>query len=186
LRAACDASLAALGVDCIDLYQLHAPDPQVPFADSIGALADLQRAGKIRHIGLSNVSVPQIEQARGVAEIASVQNRCNPFDTDSFDSGVVEYCATQGIAFLPYSPVGGHHGHVRVSEEPTLVEVAERHRATPYQICLAWLLAISDVIIPIPGASRVESAQSSAQAADLELSDDDLATLSERFPDVSL
>jgi aryl-alcohol dehydrogenase-like predicted oxidoreductase len=186
LRAACDASLAALGVDCIDLYQLHAPDPQVPFIESVGALAECQRAGKIRHIGLSNVSVPQIEQARSVAEIVSVQNRCNPFDTDSFESGVVEYCASQGIAFLPYSPVGGQRGNVRVAKEPALIELASRHGATPYEICLAWLLAISEVIIPIPGASRVESARSSARAADIELGDDDLALLSERFPEVRL
>lgn len=186
LRAACDASLKALGVEQIDLYQLHAPDANIPFADSIGALAECQRAGKVRHIGLSNVNVAQIEEARRMVEVVSVQNRCNPFDTESFQNGVVRHCHDHGIAFLAYSPVGGHYGHVRIPKDPTLNELARRHDATPYQLCLALLLAQSEALIPIPGASRVDSARSSAQAADIVLGQDDLARLAQAFPGVRL
>lgn len=181
LRAACEASLTALGVECIDLYQLHAPDPEVPFADSVGALADCQRAGKIRHIGLSNVDTEQIEEARRIVEVVSVQNRCNPFDTTSFENGVVRYCEDNAIAFFAYSPVGGKRGHVRVGQSSTLEAIARRRGATAYQVCLAWLLAMSRAIIPIPGASRVDSVRSSARAADLELTDADLAELRQQF-----
>jgi aryl-alcohol dehydrogenase-like predicted oxidoreductase len=186
LTAACEASLRALGVEAIDLYQLHAPDDQVPLADSVGALADLAHAGKIRRVGLSNVSIAEIEQARGIVEIVSVQNRCNPMDTAAFESGVVRHCAEQGIAFLPHSPVGGHRGHARVPDDPTLGRVAERHGATPYQVCLALLRSLTEVMIPIPGASRVESARSSAAAADLVLSDEDRAELARGFPRATL
>jgi aryl-alcohol dehydrogenase-like predicted oxidoreductase len=186
LRAACDASLRALGIDIIDLYQLHAPDDKVPLSDSVGAMADLQRAGKVRHVGLSNVSVDEIETARGIVEIASVQNRCNPFDTGSFETGVVAYCAEHGIAFIPHSPVGGHRDHPRVARDATLARVGERHGATPYQVCLALLLSVSDAVVAIPGASRVESAQSSAAAADVALTDGDLAELRAAFPAVGI
>lgn len=182
LKRACDRSLAALGVQTIDLYQLHAPDPDVPYEDSIGALADLQRAGKIRHIGLSNVDVPQIEAARRQVEVVSVQNRCNPFDRASFANGVVAYCHREGIAFLPHSPVGGHRGHARTPTDPTLGRVAARHGVTPYQVCLAWFLKLSPVIIPIPGASRAASIRSSAAAADVVLTDADMAEMEQAFP----
>lgn len=182
IRAACDASLRALGVDCIDLYQLHAPDNQVPFADTIGALADCQRAGKVRHIGLSNVSVAEIEMASASIEVVSVQNRLNLFDTAPLQDGVLDYCIEHDIAFLPYSPVGGHRGHARTRQDETLAIVAARHHATPYQICLAWLLALGDQVIPIPGASKITSAQSSAAAADLQLTDEDRDVLARGFP----
>lgn len=181
LKAACHRSLAALGVECIDLYQLHAPDPSVPFADSIGALADLQKAGKVRHIGLSNVDVNYIEQAKTIVEVISVQNRCNPFDRSSFENGVISHCTRNNIAFLPYSPVGGGYGHFHVANDPTLRRIGERHGATPYQVCLAWLLSVSPVMIPIPGASRIASATSSAAAAELLLSDEDIAKLNNSF-----
>lgn len=171
LRAACEASLKALGQEVIDLYQLHAPDPEVPFAESVGALAELRAAGKIRHIGLSNVSVAEIEQARAVVEIVSVQNRCNLFERMSFQSGVVRYCADHGIAFLPHSPVGGHWGHKRLGEASALMAIASAHRATVYEVALAWLLQISPAMIPIPGASRPQSALSSARAAQLHLTE---------------
>jgi aryl-alcohol dehydrogenase-like predicted oxidoreductase len=169
LRAACEASLRALGREVIDLYQLHAPDDDVPFADSVGALARLRDEGKIRHLGLSNVAVDQIEEARAIAPVASVQNRCNLWDTAPFTSGVVDYCTEHGIAFLPHSPVGGHRGHARTGEDAELEAIAADVGASTYEVLLAWLLAVSPVMIPIPGASRIESAQSSAAAADLEL-----------------
>lgn len=175
LKRACDASLKALGVDAIDVYQLHAPDDEVPFADSVGALAELRRAGKVRHVGLSNVSVAEIREAEKLVPIVSVQNRCSPFDRSSFEDGVVEYCASRGIAFLAYSPVGGGHGKVRVADSAVLNRVGKRHGVSPFQVALAWLLAQSPVMLPIPGASKVKNAVDSAAAAKLQLSDEELA-----------
>ncbi len=186
LKAACEASLHALGVERIDLYQLHARDVGVPYADSVGALAELKQAGKIRHVGLSNIGVAELEQARSIVDIASVQNRCNPFETQSFASGVVRWCAERAIAFLPHSPVGGHRKQRRVADHPTLNAVAERHGATAFEVCLAWLLELSPAVIPIPGASKVSSARSSAAAAELALAEEDLAELRRAFPTVSI
>ncbi len=179
LRAACEASLRHLGVDHIELYQLHAPDSKVPLGDSVGALAELQEQGKIRYIGLSNVSVAEIELGRSIVEVVSVQNRLNVWDTTSLENGVVDYCTEHGIAFLPYSTVGGHFGHARAAEDPKLQSVAQRLGCSPYEVLLAWLLALSPVVIPIPGASRPESVRSSAAAAELELSDEAMAVLDE-------
>jgi|SRR5579864_94830 len=181
LQRACEQSLRALGVERITLYQLHAPDPAVPFADSVGALAELQRAGKIQHLGLSNVSVRQIEAAVKLAPIVSVQNRCNFVDHSAWRQGVVQYCEQHGIAFVAYSPVGGG-GTTYIANDPCLNQVARRHQATPFQIALAWLLARSPVIIPIPGASQVETARSSAKAMEIQLSADDMRQLNAPLP----
>lgn len=177
LQQACEASLRHLGVDCIELYQLHAPDSDVPFADSVGALAKLRQQGKIRHVGLSNVSGDEIELARGIVEVVSVQNRFNIWDTAPLLTGVVDYCTEHGIAFLPHSPVGGHHGHVRARQDKHLLSLAQLLGYAPYEVLLAWLLALSPVIIPIPGATRVESVRSSAKAAEIELSEDAMNVL---------
>lgn len=182
LKAACERSLKALRVERIDLYQLHAPDDRVRFEDSVGALADLQRAGKVAHLGLSNVSVAQIEAAAGIAPIVSVQNRLNPYDTTALRDGVVAHCEAKNIAFLAYSPVGGGRGVVRLRADPRLLAIAQRHPgATAPQIALAWLLAKSKVILPIPGASKPANATSSARAAALALSATDLAELDRAF-----
>lgn len=175
LVTACHRSLVALGVERIDLYQLHAPDPHVPFEDSVGALADLQRQGKIRNVGLSNVSVEQITKAQTVCSIVSVQNRFNLLDRASLT--VAQHCRQAGLAFLPHSPVGGHQGHVRLGKHAAVASVAARVGATPYQVALAWLLAMGPHMLPIPGASRPQSARSSAQAASLALAAQDLAEL---------
>ena len=185
LKGACEASLKALGTDSIFLYQLHAPDAKVPWADSVGALADLQREGKLRHIGLSNVGVGEIEQARGIVAIASVQNRCSAIDRRPFVNGVVDLCQKEKIAFIAHSPVGGHRQQGRIGEHPTLRAVASRNGASPYEVALAWLLATSPVMFVIPGASRVESATSSARAADLILNERDREDLNKAFPDAS-
>ena len=177
LRSACDRSLKALGVDQIAVYQLHAPDDDVPFADSVGALAELREAGKIAHVGLSNVSAEEIDEALGIVPIVSVQNRCNPFDLRAFEEGVVAKCEALGLAFLPYSPVGGGRGQGRTGDDVVLSEVGSAHDASPYEVALAWLLAKSDMMFPIPGASRVESAESSARAADLSLTESDVARI---------
>jgi aryl-alcohol dehydrogenase-like predicted oxidoreductase len=182
LKRACEQSLRALEIDRIALYQLHAPDPDVPFEESVGALADLKREGKIEHVGLSNVSVAQIEQARAIVEIVSVQNRCNPFDRRAFAEGVLSHCEQHGIAFLAYSPVGGSRGKAEVKDDPILTEIALRHDATPFEIALAWILEKSPVAIPIPGASKPQNARSSARAMTIELQPADLFQLDAAFP----
>lgn len=182
LRRACDKSLVALGVAQIQLYQLHAPDDDVPFAESVGALAELRAAGKIAHVGLSNVSVEEIEIARAIVPIVSVQNRCNPFDRSAWDDGVVQHCTANGIAFLPYSPVGGGRGKAKVATDKVLGAVGKRHGVSPFQVTLAWLLAKSPVMLPIPGASKVASAVDSAAAMTLVLTAADLAELDAAFP----
>src|SRR5262249_8692823 len=148
LKAACEASLRALGVDSIFLYQLHAPDPKVPFSDSVGALAKLQREGKIRHVGLSNVDLGHIHEAQREAEVRLVQNRCNLFDQFSFENGVVEYCRARKIPFVAHSPIGGHRGHTRALESPSVRAVAARRGLSEKEVCLSWLLA-QDSVFPI-------------------------------------
>lgn len=177
LRAACEASLRALGVETIALYQLHGPDDNVPFEESVGALAELRREGKIRELGLSNVSADEIARARRIAPVVSVQNRANVFDRRSWQGGVLAACEQHGMALLAYGPVGGHHGKVRVAESQPLVELGARRGVSPYQVALAWLLAKSEAIIPIPGATRTQSIRDSAVAPELELAQEDLAAL---------
>lgn len=182
LQQACDRSLAALGVERIALYQLHAPDDDVPLEDSVGALAALRSAGKIAHVGLSNVSVDEIERARRIVPVVSVQNRCNVYDRRAFADGVIAYCERRGLAFLPWSPVGGGRDRNRLAEDTTLGEIAERHGVSRHRVALAWLLAKSPCIVPIPGASKPAHAADSAAAMDLELSSADLAELERAFP----
>ncbi|MCC6999426.1 MAG: aldo/keto reductase [Deltaproteobacteria bacterium] len=184
LRAACERSLKALGVDCIDLYQLHAPDSKVPIAESLGAMVELQRAGKVRHLGLSNVGPHDLDAARAVATIVSVQNRLSPWDTASFDNGTMAYCKQHGLVMLAHSPVGGHGGHARCADDATMNAIGARHGVSPYQVCLAWLLSVSPLLLPIPGASKPSSATSSAGAAGLTLTDADRAELARAFPAV--
>ncbi|MEQ1502182.1 MAG: aldo/keto reductase [Myxococcota bacterium] len=181
LEAACDRSLVALGVDCITLYQLHAPDDRVRFEDSVGALARLREVGKVAHVGLSNVSVAQIRKASAIVPIVSVQNRLNPYDRRSIESGVLAHCEAHGIAFLAYSPVGGRRGIERLAADPALTAVGARLGASAPEVALAWLLATSPVTIPIPGASKPESARSSARAESLALGPADLAELDRAF-----
>jgi len=177
LRAACERSLRALGVERIDLYQLHAPDPGVPFAESVGALADLQRQGKIRWVGLSNVSVSQIREAEGIARVTSVQNRLNPFFREALTDGVVAYCAEHGIGFLAYSPTGGGRLNHKLPAHPVLQPMAARLGVTSHALVLAWVLARSPAVIVIPSARTVDHAVDSARAAELELSEADLAAI---------
>lgn len=181
LRRACEHSLRALGVDVIDLYQLHAPDPAVPFSESVGALRDLQEAGKIRHVGLSNVSDAQLLAALRVVDVVSVQNRCNPVDVRAFRDGVIARCEERGLAFLPYSPLGGSGHAEHTGAHAALKRVADRLECSPYQVALAWLLAASPAMIPIPGSSRPETAASSAAAMDLELAPEDKSELDAAF-----
>ncbi len=178
LRHACERSLQALGTERLDLYQLHAPDPAVPFADSVGALADLQREGKVRWVGLSNVSVAEIEAARRQVVVVTVQNRLNPFFREAIASGVVDYCARAGIGFLAYSPVGGGRLNLKLARHPALQPIAARHGVSAHAVALAWVLAQGASVIPIPGARTAEHALDSFTAADLDLAPDDLASIS--------
>ena len=177
LRAACERSLRALGVDRLDLYQLHAPDPRVPLADSIGELARLREAGKLRWIGLSNVNLAQIRQAQGITPITSVQNRLNPFFRESLAGGVVAYCAEQGIGFLAYSPTGGGRLTKTLPAHPVLASIARRLGVSAHAVVLAWALAQSPTVIVFPSARTVDHALDSVGAADLVLGEDDLTAI---------
>jgi aryl-alcohol dehydrogenase-like predicted oxidoreductase len=163
-----------LGIERIDLYQLHAPDPRVPLAESVGALADLQQQGKIRWIGLSNVSASQIREAETVVQITSVQNRLNPFFREALADGVVEYCAERGLGFLAYSPTGGGRLNHKLPAHPVLQPMSARLGLTPHALVLAWVLARSAAVIVIPSARTVDHVLDSAGAADLVLSEADL------------
>jgi len=181
LRNALDGSLKRLRVDQIDLYQLHRPDPNVPFEESVLALAELQRTGKIRHIGLSNVSVAQIEKARRIVPIVSVQNRFNnATGGDAVFNGViddetlrvVDYCTAHGIAFFPWGPLAaGKLSAQRISD------VAGAHGVTPNQIALAWLLQRSPVILPIPGTASLAHLEENVAAGAIRLTDAEFAAL---------
>lgn len=173
LRRACDRSLLALGVEQVDLYQLHAPDPKVPLLESVGALAELQREGKIRWVGLSNVSVDEIEAARSVVEVVTVQNRLNPFFREAVDTGVVRYCDAHGIGFIAYSPVGGGRLNKKLPSHPVLRPIAERLGASSHAIAIAWVLNQGSSVIPIPAARTIDHALDALSAADLALMPDD-------------
>ena len=168
LRDALQGSLRRLKLDRIDVYQLHnIGDPQVPLAEAIGTLAEMQREGKIRHIGVSNFTVPQLTEARGIANIVSVQNRYNLGDRAS--EAVLAECEALGMPFLPWAPLGGNHRDATAALE----NVARRHGATPNQIAIAALLAHSPVMLPIPGTSRVAHLDENIAAAGIELTQDD-------------
>ena len=182
LEEAAHASLAALGVEALDLLQLHAPDSHVPFADSVGALAKLREAGKVKLVGLSNVNVKQIEEARSIVPIASVQNRWNPEDRGPERDGVLSYCERHRIAFIPYSPFGGTRGAPLLATLGHLSDEARRRRLSVYQLVVAWMLSKSPVVIPIIGARRPESITESAAAADVRLSAADIASIEASLP----
>ncbi len=178
LRRACDASLAALGVDAIGLYQFHRPDPETPWAESMGALKDLYDAGKVRMVGVSNADVDQIDEARAICgeALVSVQNQFSPGWRSS--AGELAHCAAHGLAFLPWSPFGGMGGAGSLaSTAADFAAVADELGVSVYQVALAWHLAQADVVLPIPGASKSSSIVDSAAAADLRLSEDQLSRL---------
>jgi aryl-alcohol dehydrogenase-like predicted oxidoreductase len=174
LRRACEGSLRRLKTDRIDLYQLHRPDPDVPLKESLGALVDLQTEGKIRLIGVSNVDVDELRRAREVTSIASVQNRFNLEDREA--EPVLDACAEAGIAFLPWYPLAA--GPL-AKEGGAAARIAERHDATPAQVALAWLLARSPVVLPIPGTSSVEHLEENVAAVGIRLSHDEVRELAE-------
>lgn len=177
LHAACERSLRALGVERIGLYQLHAPDPAVPLADSVGALSELQRQGKIRWIGLSNVTVEELELARRIAPIVTVQNRLNPFFREALATGVVSACAERGIGFLAYSPVGGGRLNRKLPTHPVLASLARQRGVSAHVVTLAWVGQQGPTVIPIPSARTVAHVQDSCTAPDLVLSDEEVRAI---------
>ena len=178
VKEACEASLKALGVDAIGLYQYHRPDPSVPWAESVGALADLLDEGKILMAGVSNATVAQIDEAQKVlnGRLVSVQNEFSPRFRSSENE--LEHCEKLGIVFIPWSPMGGIGRSDRIEENfPAFAEVATEVGASPQQVTLAWMLAKGSRVIPIPGSSRPETAIASAAAADITLTPDQVARL---------
>jgi len=179
IREAAQQSLKDLGVETIGLYQFHRPDPRVPWAESVGAVRDLLDEGVIEMAGVSNASVAQIDEADEIlgGRLVSVQNQFSPAHRSTLDT--LNHCAKLGIAFLPYSPLGGIGRAGGVGDRfPEFARIAAAHGVSPQRVVLAWQLALAPVVVPIPGASRPESIIDSAAAADLVLSDDELAALS--------
>ena len=174
LRAACDGSLQRLRLDQIPLYQLHRPDPNVPFEDSVGALVELKNEGKVRHIGVCNVSEDQLRRAQQITPIVSVQNRYNV--TDRTSESLVDLCELESLAFLPWAPI------LELDGLPLVSEIADRHGATPRQVVLAWLLARSPAMLPIPGTSSVAHLESNVAATRIQLSFEEVAAITELRP----
>ncbi len=171
LREVCEGSLRRLRLEQIPLYQFHRPDPKVPVAESVGALAELKAAGKIRHIGVSNFSVQQLHEVQGITPIASVQNRYNAADRAS--DSVVDLCEQEGLAFLPWAPIQ------QTDTNTAVADAARRHDATPHQIVIAWLLARSPAILPIPGTGSPDHLEANVAAADIELSLAEVAAITD-------
>jgi aryl-alcohol dehydrogenase-like predicted oxidoreductase len=177
LRAACEASLRALGTDRIDLYQFHRPDANVPYAESIGAFKELRDEGKVRWVGISNATVAQLEEALGIVDVASVQNQLSLSYTSPIANGEVDACAERGIAFLAWSPLGGIGSAESATRLGPVTAAAAAHDVSPQQVALAWLLSLSPAVIPIPGTTRPESILDSIAAAELQLCEDELAAI---------
>ena len=178
LRRACEASLRRLRMDRIDLYQFHRPDPKVPFADSVGTLATLRAEGKIRHVGLSNVTLAQIGEARAIVPIVSVQNRCNLRERSADD--VIDFCEQHRIAFLPYGPLGAQpfeRNAPLTAPTGSLAAIATRLGATPAQVALAWLLHRSPNVVIIPGTTTISHLEENIAAANVALAPGDIAAL---------
>ncbi len=177
LRQSCEKSLRDLNTDSIFLYQLHAPDRDVPLTDSVGELARLKAEGKIQHIGLSNVTVEQIQTALSTTNIMSVQNRCNLFERNSFKNGVVKFCEENNITFIAHSPVGGHFNHAQCADNSLLKKLAVKYDASTYQLMIAWLLHRSSSLVAIPGSSKTSSIIDSLRAINVEISQEDMQQL---------
>jgi aryl-alcohol dehydrogenase-like predicted oxidoreductase len=182
LRAACEASLRALGVARIQLYQLHAPDARTPLSTSVRALGALKDEGLVERIGLCNVNVGQIEEARRIAEISAVQVELSVWQDINVLNGVAQYCISHGVELIAYRPLGGARHSRRVLSDPVLAEVAARHGATAFEIALAWIADLSHAIVTIPGPTRIETVRSVIRAHDIHLTDEERARLDSQFP----
>jgi len=177
LRSAGERSLRALGVEQIDLYQLHAPDPNVPVEESLGAMAQMQREGKIAHLGVSNFTIEQLDRAWREAPFVSVQNQFSAINQRD-QHEVLRWCEEHDVAYLPWNPVGGRGKAPTLGEaSDPLEEVARAHSATPHQVAIAWLLQLSPAMLPIPGTTKFDHLASNMKAADLRLSDEEMGML---------
>ncbi len=174
LRAACEGSLQRLRIDQIPLYQFHRPDPAVPLEDSIGALVELKDAGKVRHIGVCNVTEDQLRRVQQITPVVSVQNRFNV--TDRASESLLDLCEQEGLAFLPWAPI------LDLDGAPVVSQIADRHGATTRQVVLAWLLARSPAMLPIPGTSSVGHLESNIAAAGVELAPEEVAAITKQQP----
>jgi aryl-alcohol dehydrogenase-like predicted oxidoreductase/predicted kinase len=181
IRADCEASLEALDGIAIDLYLIHAPDQRTPWSTSVRALGRLVEDGLVRRVGVANVNRGQLDEALEHAPISAVQTALSPFDDGAIRGGVLERCEERGIALIAHSPLGGPRRAGSIGRQRALLDVAEAHRATPAEVVLAWLLELSPVVVPIPGARRPETARSAARAAALELDERDRAALADAF-----
>lgn len=177
LREACEASLRALNTHRIFLYQLHAPDPKVPFETSVETLAKLKEEDKIEHAGLSNVSVDQIRAARAIVDVQSVQNRLSPFFREALENGVVEECDQECLTFLAYSPLGGRRLAQKIPNYVLLKKLGEKYGVSPHVVVLAWVRTKGSSVLPIPGASKPENARSSAGSAGIDLTPEEIASI---------
>ena len=180
LRESCDASRQALGQDTIDLYQLHVVDPKTPLATSVRALAKLQQDGRIRDVGLCNVTVSQIREAQEIVPIASVQVSLGPLDDENLRNGVAEYCRDSGIRLIAHRPLGGDR-RKSLARDIVLRAIADRHNATPEEVSLAWLLTFGERVVPLPGATRIETVTSIASALGIRLTQEDRDALDDQF-----
>ena len=181
LRQACERSMKALRTDSIDLYQLHVPDPAVPFDDSVGEISRLYEEGKVRAVGLSNVDEEQVRIAQQIVPITSVQNRFNPWDRSDETSGLVAFLDEQGITYLPYSPVGGGRRVHLLRESESLRAIGARFDSSPEELVLAWILGKSPRLVPIPSATRTDSLESSVRAEALRLDPETVHELEDVF-----
>ena len=181
IRADCEASLTALDGLAIDLYLIHAPDPRTPWRTSVRALARLADEGLVKRVGLSNVNRAQLDEAQELAPISAVQVALSPYDDRALRGGVVDRCAERGIAVIAHSPLGGPRRAGRLARHAALAPIADAHGATPAEVALAWLLALSPAMVAIPGARRTETARSAARAATLGLEAGDIEVLDRAF-----
>ena len=183
IREACERSLRALNVDQIWLYQLHAVDPKAGFEKSVETFAELQREGKCKLVGLSNVSIDEIERAKKIVDVQSVQNRLNPYFRESLD--VAQWCGENEVTFLAYSPVGGGRLTKKIPKFEVLQEIASKHDCSPHAVVLAWVRSKGKTVVPIPAARTVEHALDSARSVGVTLSNDELAAIDTEYFDVT-
>jgi len=183
IREACEQSLRSLNVDQIWLYQLHAVDKKVGLEKSVEVFAELQRTGKCKYVGLSNVSIDEIERAKKIVDVQSVQNRLNPYFRESLD--VAQYCGENDITFLAYSPVGGGRLTKKIPKFEVLQEIASKHDCSPHAVVLAWVGTKGKTVVPIPGARTVDHAIDSARSVNVVLSADDITSIDAEYFDVT-
>ncbi len=185
LRKACEQSLMDLKIPAHSLYYLHGPDPKIPFEDSINELVSLKKEGKIKYIGIANVDMDYVKRALHLTPITAVQNRCNPFCKEDFKNGLIDFCKENNISYVPYCPLGGWFEHQKLAENSCFHALTAAYHLSSYQISLAWLLAKSNHIIPIPGMDKKEHIMENFRAKQINLRHEDIEKI-DQFPDLYL